>query len=212
MTDAPAVLLDGPADGPRFLFAHGAGAPMDSDWMAAVGHGLAEAGIRVARFEFPFMARRRRDGTRRPPDREPVLLDTWRRVLAAQGPADGVVIGGKSLGGRVAALLADEAGVAGLVCLGYPVHPQGKPDRSRAAPLRDIKTPTLICQGTRDPLGPRETAAALSLSPAVRLVWLEDGDHGFKPRRASGRTESQAIAEAVAATAAFIRACARAGA
>ncbi len=209
MTGGPAVLLDGPDDGPRFLFAHGAGAAMDSPWMDGVTQGLAGAGVRVIRFEFPYMARRRKDGRRRPPDRQPILLDTWRRVLAVHGPADRVVIGGKSMGGRMAALLADADGVAGLACLGYPLHPAGQPERTRAETLRDLRTPTLICQGTRDPLGSRETFSTAPLSPSVEVVWLEDGDHGFKPRRSSGRTDAQAIAEAVAATATFIQTHAR---
>jgi len=206
MTDGPPLdmLADGPADGPRFLFAHGAGAPMDSPWMATVAHGLAEAGLRVVRFEFPYMARRRAEGTRRPPDREPALRACWHRVLAEHSPAERAVIGGKSMGGRIAALIADEVGAAGLVCLGFPLHPAGKPDRMRDAVLRDVHTPTLVCQGTRDSLGNRGTFEGLTLSPAVRLHWLEDGDHGFKPRRASGRTEAQALAEAVATVAAFV--------
>jgi len=177
--------------------------------MNAITEGLAAAGVRVVRFEFPYMARRRVDGMRRPPDRQPVLLEAWRHMLAAYGPADRVVIGGKSMGGRMAAMLANEVGPAGLVCLGFPLHPMGKPDRLRADVLRDLTSPTLICQGTRDSLGRRETFEALSLPSVVRLVWLEDGDHGFKPRRASGRTEQQAIAEAVAVTAAFVQEHAR---
>ncbi|MBB4284697.1 alpha/beta family hydrolase [Roseospira goensis] len=200
----PPVLEDGPTDGPRLLLAHGAGAPMDSDWMTTVATGLAEAGVRVVRFEFPYMAARRRDGRRRPPDREPVLLDTWRAMIAAHGPADRVVIGGKSLGGRMASLLADDAGVRALLCLGYPVHPAGRPDRLRTAHLEHLRTPTLICQGTRDPMGGREVVPGLRLSPAIRLHWLEDGDHGFKPRKASGRTEAQALAEAVTVAARFM--------
>jgi len=204
----PEPLTDGPTDGPVFLFAHGAGAPMDSDWMAAVARGLADAGIRVIRFEFPYMAARRADGRRRPPDRQPVLLETWTRMIAAHGPPDRLVIGGKSMGGRMASLVADEAGVRGLVCLGYPFHPPGKPDRLRTAHLVALRTPTLICQGTRDTLGGREAMAGLSLSPALRLHWLEDGDHGFKPRKASGLTESENIAVAVRETAGFIHALA----
>jgi len=177
---------------------------MDSPWMHAMARGLADAGIRVVRFAFPYMARRQQDGGRRPPDRQPVLLDTWRQALTAFGPAHRVVIGGKSMGGRMAALLADEVGAAGLVCLGYPLHPAGKPERSRADVLRDLRTPTLICQGTRDPLGNQEIFASVPLSPAVQMVWSDDGDHGFKPSRASGRSEAQAMAEAVTAAAHFI--------
>jgi predicted alpha/beta-hydrolase family hydrolase len=101
------------------------------------------------------------------------------------------VIGGKSMGGRIASLVADEARVAGLVCLGYPFHPVGKPDRLRVEHLATIRTPTLIVQGQRDPFGDREEVAGYRLSPAVRVAWAEDGDHSFRPRKASGRTEQQ---------------------
>jgi len=216
----PDLLLDGPAPGSApgtaeaseasgapltLALAHGAGVPMDSDFMAAFAEGLAAEGLRVARFEFPYMAARRRDGRKRPPDREPVLLQTWRRVIAALGP-ENLAIGGKSLGGRMASLLADETAVQGLVCLGYPFHPPGKPDRPRTAHLETIKTPTLIVQGTRDPFGTPDEVAGYKLSPAVRLHWAEDGDHGLEPRKASGRTAEQNLAEAIAAVAAFLRA------
>lgn len=207
MTDhAPPVLVDGPADGPRFLLAHGAGQPMDSAWMTTVAEGLGANGIRVIRFEFPYMAARRRDGRRRPPDREPVLLDTWRQMVEGQQetPPDRIVIGGKSMGGRMASLVADALGVQGLVCLGYPFHPSGRPERLRTAHLTDLGTPTLICQGTRDPLGPESTVAGIPLSPAIRILWLDDGDHGFRPRKSSGRTEADALAVVVAETARFI--------
>jgi len=206
MHDDIPVLSDGPPSGPRLLLAHGAGAPMDSDWMTAVARGLADGGVRVVRFEFPYMAARRTDGRRRPPDREPVLLETWRRVIAAHGPAERVVIGGKSMGGRMASMIADAQGVRGLLCLGYPFHPPGKPERLRTAHLSTLRTPGLICQGTRDPMGGRDVVSAVSLAPRLRLHWLEDGDHGFKPRKASGRNEAQALTEAVAASLAFIQA------
>jgi predicted alpha/beta-hydrolase family hydrolase len=101
------------------------------------------------------MANFRRTGQKRPRDREPVLRETWLQIVAMLGHQR-LVIGGKSMGGRIASLIADEAGVAGLVCLGYPFHPTGKPDRLRVEHLRTIQTPTLILQGTRDPFGSRE--------------------------------------------------------
>ena len=108
------------------------------------------------------------------------------------------MIGGKSLGGRIASMAADEAGVAGLVCLGYPFHPPGKPERLRTKHLETLRTPTLIVQGTRDALGSREDVAGYRLSPSIRIAWIEDGDHSFKPRASSGRTEAQTLAEAIA--------------
>ncbi len=202
------MIFDGPEDGTTIVLAHGAGAPMDSAPMTATARGLAAAGLRVARFEFPYMRRRRETGERRPPDREPVLREAWHAVVEELGGADRpgnrLIIGGKSMGGRMASLIADEAGVRGLVCLGYPFHPPGQPDRLRTAHLRDLRTPTLIVQGTRDPFGTREDVAGYELSPAIEVLWLEDGDHSFKPRASSGRTEKQNIAEAVAAVVGFV--------
>lgn len=201
---AAEFLWNGPADASRtVVLAHGAGAPMASPFMTSMAEGLAACGLRVARFEFPYMARRRADGRRRPPDREPRLLAAWRGVIERIGAAR-LVIGGKSLGGRMASLVADECGVRGLVCLGYPFHPPGRPERLRTAHLAGIRTPTLIVQGTRDPFGGRDEVPGYALSPAVRVHWIEDGDHGLTPRRASGRTREQAWAEAVAAVAAFV--------
>jgi predicted alpha/beta-hydrolase family hydrolase len=151
------------------------------------------------------MQARRTEARRRPPDREPVLLDTWRAAIAELGGAGPLVIGGKSLGGRMASRIADEAGARGLVCLGYPFHPPGKPEQTRTAHLEHLRTPALVVQGTRDPFGTPEDVAGYRLSPAIRIVWLEDGDHSFKPRAASGRTEKQNLQEAVAAVAAFVK-------
>jgi predicted alpha/beta-hydrolase family hydrolase len=198
------MLYDGPAGGPQLVLAHGAGAPMDSPFMAAMARGLAAGGARVVRFELPYMARRRETGEKRAPDREPVLRQAWLAAIAALGGGRRVVIGGKSLGGRIASMIADEAGTRGLVCLGYPFHPPGQPERLRTAHLKDLKTPTLIVQGTRDPFGTPEDVAGYELSPQIRLVWLPDGDHSFKPRASSGRTERQNLEEAVAAVLRFV--------
>src|SRR3954452_10031362 len=111
--ETPDLIFDGPADAPTVVLAHGAGAPMDSPFMNAMAAGLAAAGLRAARFEFPYM-HRRRAGERRPPDREPVLREAWKAVISALGgPLGGsrLVIGGKSMGGRMASLVADEEGV-----------------------------------------------------------------------------------------------------
>jgi predicted alpha/beta-hydrolase family hydrolase len=93
------------------------------------------------------------------------------------------------MGGRMASLVADEVGVRGLVCLGYPFHPPGQPEKTRTAHLADLRTPTLIVQGTRDTLGSQEDVAGYALSPQIRLVWLADGDHSFKPRKSSAVRE-----------------------
>ena len=202
--DAPDLLFDGPKRAPLTLaLAHGAGAPMDSPAMAHHAEALAARGIRVARFEFPYMAARRQGGKAKPPDREPRLLETWRSVIATLGP-EKLAIGGRSMGGRMASLLADEAGVRALVCISYPFHPPGKPENLRTAHLERIKTPTLIVQGSRDPFGSPEEVAGYTLSRKIRLHWCEDGDHTLKPRKASGRTEAQNWDEAAKAIAVFL--------
>ncbi|MCB2100875.1 MAG: alpha/beta fold hydrolase [Rhodobacterales bacterium] len=200
----PDLLFDGPVDAPvTIALAHGAGAPMDSPFMAAFAQGLAARGIRVARFEFPYMAGRRAGGTKRPPDRGPVLVDTWMSVINHLGP-ERLVIGGKSMGGRIASMVADGAGVKGLVCLGYPFHGPGRAlKEDRIVHLRALKTPALILQGTRDTMGTADEVPDYPLSPAIRVHWLEDGDHGLKPRKKSGRSEAQNWDEAIGELAAF---------
>lgn len=191
MASDPELLIDGPADAKwTVALAHGAGAAMDTPFMTRFAIGLAGRGYRVVRFEFPYMASFRKTGKRKPPDREPVLRQTWLKVVAELGH-DGLVIGGKSMGGRIASLIADEAGVAGLICLSYPFHPVGKPDQLRVQHLQTIKTPTLILQGERDPFGDREEVADYKLPRAVQVKWLQDGDHSFKPRKSSGRSEQE---------------------
>ena len=198
------LLIDGPKRASHsIVLAHGAGAAMDTPFMNFFAEGLAEHGLRVVRFEFPYMAKRRTTGKGGPPDREPVLRETWLKVIEKLG--DGLIIGGKSMGGRIASLVADEAGVAGLVCLGYPFHPVGKSDRLRVEHLQTIKTPTLILQGERDPFGNRDEVAGYKLSRAARVYWLKDGDHSFKPRKSSGRTERQNWEEAQQELLRFIR-------
>ena len=199
------LLRTGVGGTPRLLLAHGAGAPMDSPFMNAIAESVAAAGIEVIRFEFEYMAKRREDGTRRGPDRAPKLIARFKEVLGLVGPAAEVVIGGKSMGGRIASMIADEVGAAGVVCLGYPFHPPGKPERLRTAHLETLKTPTLIVQGTRDRLGSEEEVAAYTLSPSIELAWVADGDHSFKPRKKSGRTLEQNLEAAADAVIRFIR-------
>ena len=192
-------LVDGPDGAPLTVaLAHGAGGAMDSPFMTTIAEGLAAAGLRAARFEFPYMAERRKDGKLRPPDRIDVLRDSWLEAIAALG-ADDLVIGGKSLGGRVASLVAEQALVRGLVCLGYPFHPPGKPETLRVGHLLDMRMPALILQGTRDPFGRPSEVRNYALPPNVRIHWLADGHHSFKPRKSSGVTEAANLAEAVSA-------------
>jgi predicted alpha/beta-hydrolase family hydrolase len=195
------LLIDGP-EGAHWtlVLAHGAGQGMNSNFMSWFAESLSASGLRVVRFEFPYMQAKTRDGKRRPPNTQPKLLDTWRTVivhLEESGTArDRTVIGGKSMGGRMASLIADESGVAGLVCLGYPFHPPGKPDNLRTEQLQSIRTPTLICQGERDPFGSKLEVSTYSLSSAIQLYWLKDGEHSFKPRKATGLTQETNLAAA----------------
>ena len=182
MTSFPEVIVDGSAGGARFLFAHGAGGPMDSPFMNDVAGGLAANGVEVVRFEFPYMAGRR-EGKRRPPDREPILLATWRAIIANRRHTDRFFIGGKSMGGRMASMVADEMEVDGLICFGYPFHAPGKePTPKRLEHLASLTTPTLIIQGTRDALGSREEIAGYTLSPAITIEWIDGGDHSFRSK------------------------------
>ena len=199
------LLYDGPKDAAATLvLAHGAGAPMDSPFMNVIAAGIGASGIRVVRFEFPYMSARRRTGKRAAPDREPALRAGWQEVIEELGGARRLVIGGKSMGGRIASMVADEAGVLGLVCLGYPFHPPGQPQRLRVEHLRNLRTPALIVQGTRDSLGSREDVDAYELSPRVQIAWIEAGDHSFKPPKRLGRTLEQNLAEAVARVSSFV--------
>ena len=181
-------------EGATLVLAHGAGAPMDSDWMNDVADVLAGHGHGVLRFEFPYMAERRRTGRKKPPNGQGILLETWREVVAQLGQPDSLVIGGKSMGGRMASLVADELGVRALICLGYPFHPPGKPEKTRTEHLRDLATPTLIVQGERDTFGGREEVDGYELSTAIEVAWMPDGDHSFEPRVRSGRTLADNLA------------------
>ncbi|MEO6115251.1 MAG: alpha/beta family hydrolase [Pseudolysinimonas sp.] len=205
------LLFDGDAAAAStFLMAHGAGAAMDSAGMNALVGPLVSRGIRVVRFEFGYMAARR-DGVRRPPPRADTLAPEYRDAVAAvraAGPIGSLVIGGKSMGGRVASMVADELAdlgyIDGVVCMGYPFHPPEKLQQLRTAHLLELRVPTLICQGTRDPFGTRDEVPGYGLSPAIEVHWLDDGDHDLRPRKAiSGRTFAENLGEAADAVAAF---------
>lgn len=208
-------LIDGP-DKARatVLLGHGAGAPMDSAAMNAVARALAAAELRVARFEFGYMASRRTAAGRKPPPRAEKLTGEYLaavETLASNGP---LVIGGKSMGGRVASMVADELfakdRISGLLCLGYPFHPVGKSQQLRTAHLTEMKTPALIVQGTRDPFGTRDEVATYKLSKQIELLWLEDGDHDLKPRKGvSGFSAADHLATLGKAVAAFVDRVAR---
>ena len=210
----PLQLVDGPVSAPAtLLLAHGAGAPMDSPFLQTVASGLAALGWRVVRFEFPYMAKARQSGQRRAPDRQPVLLQSWRDQVAAAASQGPLFLGGKSMGGRMASLVLEEqaqaAAVLGCICLGYPFHPPGKPDALRIAHLQTLTQPALVVQGERDSFGRRAEVEAYGLSSAVKVHWIPDGDHSFKPTRRSGLSESANLQQAIAAADQFMASCCR---
>jgi predicted alpha/beta-hydrolase family hydrolase len=180
---------------------------MDSAWMGDVAARLAAQGVNVLRFEFPYMAQRRVDGGKRPPNPAPKLLECWREVYAMvrRHVTGRLAIGGKSMGGRMASLLADELGADALVCLGYPFYAVGKPEKPRVEHLASLRTRTLIVQGERDALGNREAVEAYDLSPGIEVFWLGAGDHDLKPLKVSGFTHEQHLASAVQKVAVFLR-------
>ena len=189
------------------ILAPGAGAPSTSAWMERVAALLAEAGLCVARFDFPYMRERVETGSRRPPPRAEALVPAYEAaVREARGglPRGGrLLIGGKSLGGRVASLAAqglfDRGEIAGLVCLGYPFHPPTKPAQLRTAHLATLTCPTLIVQGERDPFGGVAEVSGYGLAPSIAVHWAADGDHDLAPRRSSGATRDGNLKDAVAA-------------
>lgn len=202
-------LIDEPKINVRanYIFAHGAGAPMDSDFMRQMATILCDLGIRVIRFEFPYMAERRETGKRRPPNRQPELLACYRKHIAAVQAhyREPLFAGGKSMGGRMATLLAEEPlGIAGIMCFGYPFHPQGKPEKLRTEHLLTMELPILIVQGSRDALGNIDEVAGYGLADTIQLQWLPDGDHDLKPRVKSGFTHAQHIHLAASKTFEFI--------
>ena len=204
-------LTTGPANpSATLVLAHGAGAAMDSPFMNQMAELLAARAIRVLRFEFPYMVSRRETGKRRPAPKAELLRDAYRAAVTDaraefKGP---LAIGGKSMGGRVASLIAgdlfgDEL-VQGLVCLGYPFHPPGTPEQLRTAHLATLRCPALILQGERDPFGSKAEVESYKLSAGIKVTWLDDGDHDFGPRGSSGFTRKGNLNAAADHVAAFL--------
>ncbi|MBX9924931.1 MAG: alpha/beta hydrolase [Hyphomicrobiaceae bacterium] len=209
------TLSTGPHDATRhLLLAHGAGGPMTSPFLEAFAGAMAGQGVAVHRFEFSYMAARRAPGgKRRPPPAAAKLVPelithamVLHRTLGGKSP---IAIGGKSMGGRVATMAARELADAGIatrcVCLGYPFHPPGKPDKIRIVHLADTGLPVLMVQGERDPFGCRAEVEGYNLPPHVTLHWLPVADHDYRPTRGSGRSTAQTIANAATAVATFLR-------
>ena len=191
----------------RLLLAHGAGTGWATPFMEVITTLLADRDIATLRFQFAYMAARSQTGARRPPPKAESLMDEYRAAVAGVPPGSPLLIGGKSLGGRVASLVADElhasGRIAGLVCLGYPFHPPKNPGQLRTQHLLRLACPALIIQGERDPFGSRGEVERLGLSPMIRFYWAGDGDHDLGPRGGSGFTRKGNLTAAADAVAAF---------
>ncbi len=185
------MIITGKPERGRVLFAHGAGAGMDSLFMQDMAERMAGLGLEVQRFNFPYMMQRVATGTKRPPDRMPRLLEYFVNLIE-QLPDDGVPLwlAGKSMGGRVATMLAAEGVVQEAWAFGYPFHPRGKPETLRVDHLQSPQGQIHLFQGTRDPMGNEAEVSGYSLGADVHLHWLADGDHDLKPRQRSGYTQS----------------------
>jgi uncharacterized protein len=206
-------LDDGPADAKnRLLLAHGAGAAMDSPFLNTFVALMTERDVATTRFEFDYMAARRLSPKRKPPPKAELLVQQYENavetVRGRMTPSERLFIGGKSMGGRVASMIADQlhanGSINGLVCLGYPFHAPKTPDKLRTAHLVEMTTPALIVQGDRDPFGTRAEVEAMSLSTQIAFHWAPDGDHDLGPRGASGYTRRGNLEAAADAVAAFM--------
>ena len=210
LTAGAGLLITGPeAPAAQFLCTHGAGAGMQTAFLETIAALLTEREIRTLRFEFAYMAARREGGSRKPPPKAERLVDEYRAAVASVPKGAPLLIGGKSMGGRVASMIAGDlftrGQVAGLVCLGYPFHPPKKPDQLRTAHLENLDCPALIIQGERDPFGTRAEVEAMQLSSAIRFHWADDGDHDLGPRGSSGFTRRGNLASAADRIAEFAR-------
>ena len=209
------ILDSGPQNAAhRLIIAHGAGAGITFLFLETMTSLMVERGFAVTRFEFAYMAARRTGGPRRPPPKIEQLTKEYvtmlQSVSATKPPRQTLLIGGKSMGGRVASLMAQDAfdagSIVGLFCLGYPFHPPGKPDQLRTAHLETLTCPTLIVQGERDPFGNRTEVERYQLSPAITYQWAPDGDHDLGPRGNSGHVRKGNLAAAADAIAQFAQA------
>lgn len=202
--------IDVPAANTRLLLTHGAGAGMPSPFMSAFTQLIANLGISVTGLDFDYIHLSHLENRRRPPPPVAKLADELAKTLDDVCPAipeQNIIIGGKSMGGRVASMVA--AGkqlhqrVNGCVCLGYPFHPPRKRNQWRTEHLAGIALPCLIIQGERDPFGTYGEVMAANLPPSIALHWLKDGDHDFKPRKTSGITHRDNLETAAKTVAEF---------
>ncbi|MDP9067659.1 MAG: alpha/beta fold hydrolase [Actinomycetota bacterium] len=193
------VVVDGTVTDDVLILAHGAGAGMHHPFMERVAHSLAAGDIAVARFNFVYAQQ-----GRKAPDRQAILEETYSavvdRVRSRLSPRR-LFLGGKSMGGRIATHLSATGETCdGVVLLGYPLHPPGRPERIRDAHLYELNVPILLVEGTRDPFCPLVTLERVrsKMKAPTSLLVIEGGDHAFNVRRSSGRTTDDALAELVA--------------
>jgi len=179
------------------IFAHGAGAGKNSEFMNELSVRLGKNNIQVVLFNFPYMQRIEAENKRRPPDRMPKLIEAFQDQITdvvsdSTNHGKRIFIGGKSMGGRVASHIATSKPIAdklsGVICLGFPFHPPKFPEKYRGDHLTDINVPTLILQGERDTFGNKSEVRNYELGSAINVAYLPDGDHSFKPRVRSGHT------------------------
>jgi len=177
----------------QFIFAHGAGAGSDSDFMQQMAKLISDQGVDVGLFDFEYMQIAKQTNKRRPPERAPKLLSYFEQILNHIQPNVPLFIGGKYMGGRMASMLActTEHPVLGVLAFGYPFHPPGKPEKLRTDHFADVVCPFLVLQGERDTFGTREELATMAMPMQPQYIWLTDGDHSLKPRKKSGITELQ---------------------
>ena len=187
--------VDGNASDTIVIFAHGAGAGMDSDFMMQMASELSKKNVQVFRFNFNYMQINKDEGKRRPPERMPRLVDHFEKIIAqitSSHPSKKVLLMGKSMGGRVAAILCEHLTfpVDGVICLGYPFI-SIKGGNPRLEPLENCQVPVHIIQGERDRFGNVQQVRDWVLPKTVTFSWVPDGDHSFEPRKRSGYTWEQ---------------------
>ena len=187
------MFVDGDPEKGVFLFAHGAGAPADSEFMSLMADALVARGVQVVRFEFSYMAQRRHGGSKRPPDRINKLEVELLELVERFDHDLPVFIGGKSMGGRVAVRVLEASRAKACFVFGYPLHPAGNTENVRLEGLTRGDKPIHLFQGERDKLGSKEDFAALKLSENVVTTWFDDADHDLAPRKRSGATQAQYI-------------------
>ncbi len=187
-----------------YVLGHGAGAGMRHAFMEAMAERLSQRKIATFRYQFPYMEK-----GKRAPDYPPVLVETVRSAVAAARKAVRglpLIAGGKSMGGRITSIAEaqEPLGVAGLVYLGFPLHPAGKPGTKRAAHLADVRVPSLYVQGTRDKLAELNLLQPIVKKLAkARIHLVQGGDHSFHVLKRSGRTDDEVLDEIADAVAAF---------